>query len=148
MVGNYYEGIDMDIWRAICKTLDYNLEINYMEFDSIVTAVQGGKFDIGVSGFTITEDRKEKVNFSDVYSTAYQAVVVRQGSAEADYTSYEQLKGKTVGVETGTTGNYMARHLRREPREAFQHLRGRLPVPAPRQDRLRHRGQPRRRLIC
>ncbi len=108
MVGNYYEGIDMDIWRAICKTLDYNLEINYMEFDSIVTAVQGGKFDVGVSGFTITDDRKEKVNFSDVYSTAYQAVVVRQGSAEADYTSYEQLKGKTVGVETGTTGNYMA----------------------------------------
>jgi polar amino acid transport system substrate-binding protein len=79
-----------------------------MEFDSIVTAVQGGKFDVGVSGFTITEDRKEKVNFSDVYSTAYQAVVVKIGSEAAGYTTYDQLMGKTIGVETGTTGNYMA----------------------------------------
>ncbi|MBR3476089.1 MAG: transporter substrate-binding domain-containing protein [Candidatus Methanomethylophilaceae archaeon] len=71
MVEDKYEGIDMDIWRAIAKTMGRDLKINYMEFDSIVTAVQGGKFDVGVSGFTITEDRKEMVNFSDVYSTAY-----------------------------------------------------------------------------
>ena len=111
MVKDRYEGIDMDIWRAVAKTMGRDLKINYMEFDSIVTAIQGGKFDVGVSGFTITDDRKEKVNFSDVYSTAYQAVVVKNGSEAAGYTDHKQLEGRTVGVETGTTGNYLALKL-------------------------------------
>ena len=76
-----------------------------MAFDSIIPAVTAGKADIGVAGMTVTEDRLESVNFSDTYATATQVVIVKEDS---DITGPDDLAGKTVGVQLGTTGDIYA----------------------------------------
>lgn len=73
-------GIDVDMAAALCDILGMSLEIQDIEFDSIITAVQSGKADIGVAGMTVTEDRLKSVNFSDPYTTAKQVIIVRNGS--------------------------------------------------------------------
>ena len=79
----YYEGttvigIDADMAQAICDKLGYELEIQDIEFDAIINAVQSGKADIGVAGMTVTEDRLKSIDFSDPYTTAQQVIVVRK----------------------------------------------------------------------
>ena len=80
---NSIVGIDAEMARAIADKLDKKLVIEDMEFDSIITAVQGGKADIGVAGMTITEDRLKNVNFSDPYTTSKQVIIVRNGNHSA-----------------------------------------------------------------
>lgn len=77
----YYEGetivgIDAEFAKAICDILGYELVIEDMEFDSIITAVQSGKADFGAAGMTVTEDRLQNVNFTDSYCTGIQSVIV------------------------------------------------------------------------
>lgn len=79
----YYEGteivgIDADMARAVCDKLGYELQIEDMEFDSIINAVQSGKADIGVAGMTVTEDRLLAIDFTDSYTTATQVIIVRK----------------------------------------------------------------------
>lgn len=71
-------GIDADMAQAVCDILGYELEISDMEFDSIITAVQSGKADIGVAGMTVTEDRLKNIDFTDPYTTATQVIIVRK----------------------------------------------------------------------
>ena len=78
---NSIVGIDAEMARAIADKLNKKLVIEDMEFDSIITAVQGGKADIGVAGMTITEDRLKNINFSDPYTTSKQVIIVRNGSS-------------------------------------------------------------------
>ena len=83
----YYEngkitGIDVDLANAIADYLGMTLKIEDMEFDSIITAVQSGKADIGVSGLTVTEDRLKNIDFSDSYTTSQQVIVVRDNNAQ------------------------------------------------------------------
>lgn len=78
---NQVTGIDMDIMRAICDELGMELQIEDMAFDSIIAAVSTGKVDVGASGFTVTEDRKKNVNFSDTYITTKQVIIVRNDNA-------------------------------------------------------------------
>lgn len=75
---NKIVGIDADIAQAICDILGYELQIDDMEFDSIITAVDAGKADFGMAGMTVTEDRKKNVNFSDTYATARQVIITRK----------------------------------------------------------------------
>lgn len=80
----YYEnnqvmGIDAEMAKAVADELHYELEISDIDFDAIITAVQGGKADIGVAGMTVTEDRLKNINFTDSYTTAKQVIVVRNG---------------------------------------------------------------------
>lgn len=70
-------GIDADMAQAVCDILGMELQIEDMEFDSIINAVTSGKADIGVAGMTVTEDRLLSVDFSDSYTTATQVVIVR-----------------------------------------------------------------------
>ncbi|MBE6014591.1 MAG: transporter substrate-binding domain-containing protein [Lachnospiraceae bacterium] len=70
-------GIDVDIALAIADKLGMELKIEDMEFDSIISAVQAGKADIGVAGMTVTEDRKKNVDFSDTYYTGRQVIIVK-----------------------------------------------------------------------
>ena len=107
MVSEDYEGIDMDIWKAIAKTLDCNVNFNVMDFDSIINAIEAGRYDVGASGFTVTEERKLQINFSNTYATAHQTVVVKKNSSQASATSWDELTG-SVSVESGTTGYYLA----------------------------------------
>lgn len=78
----YYEndkivGIDAELAQAICDILGYELVIEDMEFDSIITAVQSGKADFGAAGMTVTEDRLKNVNFTESYTTSKQVIIVR-----------------------------------------------------------------------
>lgn len=75
---NEIVGIDADIAKAICDRLGYELVIEDMEFDSIITAVQSGKADFGAAGMTVTEDRLQNIDFTDTYTTATQVIIVRK----------------------------------------------------------------------
>ena len=109
----YYEGdkiigIDAEIAEAIAKKLGLELQIMDVEFESIVAGVQSNKFDVGMAGMTVTEDRKQSVNFSSTYATGIQAVIVKEDSPIKDVDAL--LAGDyKVGVQTGTTGDiYMS----------------------------------------
>lgn len=75
---NTIVGFDVDMMKAICDKLGYELKIEDMAFDSIITAVDSGKVDVGVAGMTVNEDRLKNVNFSDPYTTASQVIIVRK----------------------------------------------------------------------
>ena len=81
-----------------------NLECTYLptvKFDSIIPMIQaGGKADVGVSSFTITPERAEQIDFSDSYCDSNQGIVVIKGA----YTNIDDLKGKKIGAQSGTTG--------------------------------------------
>jgi len=94
------EGIEIDILLIIAEKLGVALEINQMDFDSVLPGVQAGKFDVGVSGISITEKRKKNVLFTDPYCLAAQAIVVTESST---IKSKADLEGKKVSVQTGTT---------------------------------------------
>ena len=71
-------GIDADMMQAVCDELGMELQIDDMEFDSIITAVQSGKADVGAAGMTVTEDRLKNIDFTDTYTTATQVIIVRK----------------------------------------------------------------------
>lgn len=76
--GEEIVGIDVDMARCVAAKLGMELQIEDMEFDSIITAVQSGKADIGVAGMTVTEDRLKNIDFTDSYTTAKQVIIVRK----------------------------------------------------------------------
>ena len=76
-----------------------------MAFDSIIPAVTSGKADFGAAGMTVTEDRKKNVDFTDTYATATQVIIVKEGS---DIAGPDDLTGKKIGVQLGTTGDIYA----------------------------------------
>lgn len=103
----YYEGdevvgIDPEIAQAIADKLGMTLQINDMDFDPAIAAAQTGQADIVMEGLTVTDDRKEKVNFTDSYATGVQVIIVPEGS---DITGVDDLAGKLIGVQQGTTGD-------------------------------------------
>lgn len=100
--GDKIVGIDAEIAEAIAKDLGMELQIDDMEFDSIIAAVQSGKADMGVAGMTVNEDRLKNVNFSDSYATGVQVVIVKEDS---DIKSVDDMTGKLIGVQQGTTGH-------------------------------------------
>ena len=76
--GNNIVGIDVDMAQAVADELGMELQVQDMEFDSIITAVQSGKADIGVAGMTVTEDRLKNIDFTDPYATSKQVIIVRK----------------------------------------------------------------------
>ena len=99
-------GVDADIAAEIAADLGVKLEIVDMDFDSIVLAVQQGKGDFGAAGMTVRPDREEMVNFTIKYVKSAQYVLVQAGNTTI--TTAEDLKGKTIGVQMGTTGDFYA----------------------------------------
>ena len=91
----------MDIVRAVCDDMGYNVQFRSNTFDSILISVPQGKCDIGASGFTINPEREKSVNFSDTYAEVHQVVVAPVGT---DIEDLDDLNGKIVSVQTGTTG--------------------------------------------
>lgn len=100
--GDEIVGIDVEIAQAICDELGKELVIEDMAFDSIITAVTTGKADFGAAGMTVTEDRLKNVAFTDTYTKASQVVIVKEGS---DIATPDDIVGKAVGVQLGTTGD-------------------------------------------
>lgn len=76
--GDEIVGIDVDIARAICDKMGYELQIEDMEFDSILPSVEAGKADFGAAGMTVTDERKENADFTDTYANATQVVIVKK----------------------------------------------------------------------
>ena len=106
----YYDGddiigIDAEIAKLIADKLGLELEIEDVEFDSIIPGVQSNKYDIGMAGMTVTDERKEMVSFSDSYAKGVQVVIVKEDSAIA---SIDDLEGKKIGVQQATTGDIYA----------------------------------------
>lgn len=95
-------GIDAEIAAKIAEALGVDLEISDIAFESTIPALQAGKADFIAAGMTVTEDRKKNVDFTDPYFNASQAILVAKDS---DIAKPEDLEGKTVGVQTGTTGD-------------------------------------------
>ncbi len=98
--GGEVVGIEVDILKKVAEKMGMELDLQQMDFDSVIPGVQAGKFDVGMSGITVTDKRKENVDFSSVYFMAAQAIVVADGSS---ITGKADLEGKKVSVQTGTT---------------------------------------------
>ena len=96
---NQFTGIDMDLIKAIAKDQGFEIEITNPGFDAAISAVQAGQADGIIAGMSVTDARKATFDFSESYYTANTILGVKESSAIA---SYEDLKGKTVGVKNGT----------------------------------------------
>lgn len=106
--GDKIVGIDPEIAQLIADDLGMELVIEDMAFDSIIAAVQSGKADIAMAGMTVTEDRKENINFSNPYTTAAQVILVKNTSTVK---TPDDLAGLTIGVQIGTTGDIYAEDI-------------------------------------
>lgn len=98
-------GIDAEIAQLIADKLGYELVIEDMEFNSIITAVVSKGVDMGLAGMTVTDERLESVNFSTSYATGIQSVIVVDGSG---IETLDDLAGKKIGVQLSTTGDIYA----------------------------------------
>ncbi len=99
--GDKIIGIDAEVAELIANKLNLTLEIADVEFDSIIPGVQTGKYDMGMAGMTVTDERLKKVDFSTSYATGVQVVIVKEDST---IKSIDDLTGKKIGTQQGTTG--------------------------------------------
>ncbi len=98
------DGFDIALIKAIGEKAGFEVEIQDMEFDSLVSSI-GNKIDVAIAGMTVTEERTKMVDFSDPYYEAVQNVIVPKGSSIA---TADDLKGLKIGVQLGTTGEFIA----------------------------------------
>lgn len=103
--GDAVTGIDAEIAQLIADKLGMELKIEDVAFESIIPGVQSGKYDFGMAGMTVTEDRLKDVIFSDSYATGVQVVIIKEDS---DIASLDDVAGKKIGVQTNTTGDIYA----------------------------------------
>ena len=96
-------GVDIDICQKIADELGVTLTVENVDFDIIVSSVQSGKAALGAAGMTVTDERKESVDFSISYTTSTQYVIT---SEEFEVNNIEDLKGMQIGVQLGTTGDF------------------------------------------
>lgn len=101
-------GFDVDIARSIAEKLGYELEINNIDFNGLIPALQADRADFVMAGMTPTEERKQNVDFSNIYYDAKQTIVALQESAITDPAA---LDGKKVGVQLGSIQEGLAKDL-------------------------------------
>lgn len=113
---NKIVGIDVEIAQAIADDMGMELVVEDMAFESIIAAVQSGKADFGAAGMTVDEDRLLSVDFSNPYTTASQVIIVNDNS---DIAVPDDLTGKTIGVQIGTTGAIYAEDIENSTVERY-----------------------------
>lgn len=96
-----FEGIDIEVAAAIADKLGLELQVDDMDFDAALLAAQNGKSDMVMAGVTVTDERQKVMDFSDTYAEGIQSVIVPEDS---DIASVDDLTGKTIGTQRGTTG--------------------------------------------
>lgn len=96
-----FEGIDIETAQAIADKLGLELQIDDMDFDAALLAVQQGKADMVMAGVTVTNERQNVMDFTDSYATGIQSIIVKEDS---DIASVDDLAGKKIGTQRGTTG--------------------------------------------
>lgn len=104
-----YQGFDMDLIRAVAKEMGSEAEIQNIGFDGLIPALQAKNIDVIISGMTINDERKQKVNFSDPYYQSGLTMVVR--SDEEQIKSFKDLNGHKVAVQIGTTSANMVKEM-------------------------------------
>lgn len=102
-------GFDIDLFDAIAERAGLNVEYVNVEWDALLAGMAQGTYDAAISSITIKPDRLEKMNFSIPYYVAGQIIVVQ--ASNTDITGPETLSGKSVGVQTGTTGDDEAQSI-------------------------------------
>lgn len=104
--GGKVVGIDAEIAQAIADKLGMTLEIEDIDFDSVIPSIESGKYDIGMAGITATEERRQQVNFTKSYATGVQVIIVSEDSSitSADDLFEEGVK-HIIGVQLSTTGD-------------------------------------------
>lgn len=102
------DGFDIALIKAIGEKIGYEVQIENMEFASLVGSI-GTKTDVAIAGMTVDEERKQSVDFSDPYYDAVQYVIVKEGS---DIKTAADLEGKTIGVQLGTTGDFAVEEIK------------------------------------
>ena len=111
--GQEIAGIDVEICRAVAKKLNRPFKAETVDFDSVIPAVISGKADVGAAGITVTEDRKKNVDFSIPYVKTGIVVIYKKSNP---FKNIEQLKGKKIGVQGGTTSEtFVLEQLKQEP---------------------------------
>ena len=111
--GQQIVGIDVEICKAVADRLGAEFRVENMDFDSVIPAVVSGKADLAAAGITVTEDRKRNVDFSEPYVTTGIVVIYRKAEP---FTGVEQLKGRKIGVQSGTTSDtYVLEEIKQEP---------------------------------
>ena len=95
------EGIDIDVAAAVAEKLGLELQVDDMDFDAALLATQNGKSDIVMAGVTVTDERQKVMDFSDTYAEGIQSIIVPEDS---DIASADDLTGKAIGTQRGTTG--------------------------------------------
>ena len=101
LVGEDVEGIDMDIAQAIADALGVELEVQNMDFDGALLAVQQGKVDIVAAGVSVSEEREEVMDFSVKYVDSKDVILVNKADPKVEESSADALEGKVVGVQQG-----------------------------------------------
>ena len=96
-----FEGIDIEVADAIAKKLGLELQVDDMDFDAALLAAQNGKSDMVMAGVTVTDERLKVMDFSDTYAEGIQSIIVPEDS---DIASADDLTGKAIGTQRGTTG--------------------------------------------
>lgn len=96
-------GFDMELIQALGKDMGYKVNIETASFDGLIPALQAGKYDAVISAMTITDDRTKSVQFSDKYFKTVQYIAMKKGSS---FKTLADLKGKRVGVQLNTTGQF------------------------------------------
>ncbi|TYR73417.1 transporter substrate-binding domain-containing protein [Rossellomorea vietnamensis] len=110
--GGEYKGIDIDLINAIAEEEGFEIELKPMDFGGIIPAILADQLDVAIAGMSITDERKEKVDFSDPYFDAGLTLVVSEDNT--DITSEDDLEGKVVAVKNGTTGAEHAEAIKEE----------------------------------
>ena len=111
--GQEIAGIDVEICRAVAKKLNRPFKAETVDFDSVIPAVISGKADLAAAGITVTEDRKKNVDFSIPYVKTGIVVIYKKSNPFKDK---DQLKGKRIGVQSGTTSEtFVLEQLKQEP---------------------------------
>ncbi len=100
--GSDIVGIDVEIAAAVAEKMGKELVVEDVQFASIIPEILSGKADFGAAGMTVTEDRLVNVDFSDTYATAVQSIIV---TSDSEITGPDDLAGKLIGVQEGTTGD-------------------------------------------
>lgn len=131
--GGEIVGIDVEVAQAIAEKLGKTLEIEDIAFDSIIPEIDSGKADFGAAGMTVSEDRLKNVDFTDTYTTASQVIIVKDGS---DIVGPDDLKGKYIGVQLGTTGDIYASDYEADGSTIERYNKGFEAVQAMMQDKI------------
>ncbi|MGI6569488.1 MAG: transporter substrate-binding domain-containing protein [Caldicoprobacterales bacterium] len=104
--GDKVIGVDAEIAAKVAEKLGVELEVVDMEFKGLINALNSKQIDFIAAGFTIKPDREEQVLFTDTYFRAVQTIIVQEGNTEIKGAA--DLEGKTIGVQSGTTGDFTA----------------------------------------